>query len=101
MTNNELLTLLSFEKDLESVNIISQSEIEEDASHIVAELNYADGTIYKLPFIWYQGKEWIFTPYDWQSYPSILLDDIESIQWRVNNTEDEGIMINGLPRLFV
>lgn len=53
-----------------------------------------------VPFVWYVGEEWLFTPWDWQSYPSNEPEDIESIKWRVNDTNKAGIILNGLPRIF-
>ena len=45
----------SFEGQLISVDIISDTEIEEKAHHIVAELKYNDGNVMQVPFIWYEG----------------------------------------------
>lgn len=90
----------SFEGQLISVDIISDTEIEEKAHHIVAELKYNDGNVMQVPFIWYEGEDFIFTPWDWQGYNPLEADAIEDIRWRVNATEQVGIMLNGLPRLI-
>lgn len=100
MTNEKLLSLLSFEQGLESVRIISDTEVEPFAHHIVAELRYGDDYPLTLPFIWYEAEDWLFTPWDWQGYPSTSPDDIEDIDWRVNDTRDKAIILNGLPRLL-
>lgn len=90
----------SFEAQLISLDIISDTKIEEKAHHIVAELKYNDGNVMSVPFIWYEGEDFIFTPWDWQDYNPLEAAAIEDIRWRVNDTEIEGVMLNGLPRLL-
>lgn len=99
MTNEELFDLLSFEDELESVQIISETELEGSAVFISAELSYP-GEKMNVPFIHYEGKDWLFTPWDWQSLPAVFDESvIEDIVWRVNGTEQEAIMFEGLPML--
>ena len=91
----------SLDANIVSVDIISDTAIEEKAHHIVAELKYNDGTDIAIPFIWYEGEDFIFTPWwDWQDCNPLEADAIEDIRWRVNATEKEGVMLNGLPRLI-
>ena len=89
----------SLDENIVSLDIISDTEIEEKVHHIVAELKYNDGNVMSVPFIWYEGEDFIFTPWDWQDYNPLEADAIEDIRWRVNATEKEGVMLNGLPRL--
>ena len=90
----------SFEAQLISLDIISDTLIEEKVHHIVAELKYNDGIVISVPLIWYEGEDFIFTPWDWQDCNPLEADAIEDIRWRVNDTEKEGVMLNGLPRLI-
>lgn len=101
MTINILSELLSFDSNIHQIEIISDNEVEERAHHIVAKLTLADGTSMVLPFIWYDSEEWILTPWDWQSEPSTSINDIDSITWRVNDSEKKATIVNGLPRLLV
>ncbi|WP_298110491.1 hypothetical protein [uncultured Bacteroides sp.] len=101
MTIEILSKLFSFDSNIQHVEIISDTEVEERAHHIVAKLTLADGTSMVLPFIWYDGEEWLLTPWDWQSEPSTSINDIDSITWRVNDSEKEATIVNGLPRLLV
>ncbi|MDE5807513.1 MAG: hypothetical protein K2H76_05300, partial [Muribaculaceae bacterium] len=98
MTNEELFDLLSFENDLESVEIVSETELGETASFILARLFYP-GEELTVPFIHYEGKDWIFTPSDWQGRLPTDASEIDTIEWRVDNTETEGVIFEGLPLL--
>lgn len=100
MSNEKLRKLLSFEANLKKVEILSQTKLEKNAYHIAARLTYPD-YVYEVPFVWYKGEEWLFTPDDWQSYPSLEVEDIPKIPWRVNDTDISAILLNGLPRLFM
>ena len=53
-----------------------------------------------VPFIWYEGDDFIFTPRDWQACNPLEADAIEGIPWRINDTEIPAIILNGLPRLL-
>ena len=98
MTNQELRDLLDFEEPLKSVEIISEYDCADTATFIVARLQYPDETL-TVPFVHYAGQDWLFTPCDWQSWVPTAPEDIDKIIWRVDDTETEGIMLNGLPRL--
>lgn len=89
----------TFEENLIAVRILSDTEVEEKAHHIVAELKYKDIVI-TIPLIWYEGEDYIFTPWDWRDYNPLEADAIEDIQWRLNGTEKSCIILNGLPRLI-
>ena len=99
MTCEELLSLLDFEENLESVEIKSQIQLAHDATFIVAELEFNPEMVMQVPFIHYSGQDWIFTPYDWQGWLPENEEDIDRIDWRVNDTDTEGIMFDGLPML--
>ncbi|MDE6026669.1 MAG: helix-turn-helix domain-containing protein, partial [Muribaculaceae bacterium] len=98
MTNEELFDLLSFETDLESVKIVSETELGQAGSFIIAQLLYMDGEL-TVPFVHYEGKDWLFTPSDWQGKLPSDASEIDTITWRVDNTEMEGVIFEGLPML--
>ena len=100
MTNKEFQILLDFEKDLKSVRILNQIRLEQDALFIRAKLIYPDEEM-TVPFVYYTGKDWIFTPCDWQTgdLPTTA-NEIDRIDWRVNNTDQEGVCVNGVPALM-
>lgn len=100
MKTIELYNILSFDKNITSVEILSQQLVSEQAYHLVVKLLLSDGDSLNIPIIWYKGEDWVFTPWDWQSFPSTRIDEIENITWRVNDTDKTAIIINGLPRLL-
>lgn len=99
MTNDELFEILSFEDTLESVEIISQEDAGHDALFIRATLHYPDDDM-TLPFVHYPGHDWVFTPRDWQAgnLPESV-DEIGNTEWRVDDTDTEGVMFMGVPML--
>lgn len=100
MTNEQLFDLLKFEPDLAKVEICRQEENQDlGAEFIVAELTYTDGITMLVPFVYYAGNDWIFTPRDWQGALPTSMDQAATIDWRVNGTDTEGIILNGLPML--
>lgn len=100
LEEEELFAIIqAFEDKLCDLHIIQIWDINDDADFILAKLEYEDDD-YTIPFIHYKGKDWVFTPWDWQSYLPQSPDEIEDIKWRVNGTEIEGIMIDGLPRVL-
>lgn len=100
MTNDQLRDLLDFEEPLESVEIIKEYECPSTATFIVARLQYPDGATMTVPFVHFAGEDWLFTPCDWQSWTPTTPEDIDKITWRVDDTETEGVMFMGLPRLL-
>lgn len=98
MTNEELLSLLDFEQDLQTVDIINEEQLENDAYLVVAKLNFRDDTM-TVPFVYYTGKDWIFAPWDWQGWLPSTREEIAEINWRVDDTEIEGVIFNGQPIL--
>lgn len=98
MTADNLKQLLSFEPDLNSVTILSQRELNDGATYYLLSLDIA-GEEFIIPVVHYDGEDWLFTPRDWQT--ASPNDDIESVVWRVNNTAQEGVVLNSQPRLFV
>ena len=109
MTNEQLFELLCFEEGLESVEIVSQQRVGKDmgvnAVFVRAKLIFPEGMEVALseprivPFVWYEGTNWIFTPWDWQGELPVTAEDIDRINWRVNDTSNEGLIFNGLPML--
>lgn len=95
MTNNDLINLLSFDADLQDAEIISTKELDNGAMLIIARLYYPNGEM-TVPFIHYDGEDWIFTPHDWQQ-PGINATPVAEIEWRINDTDTAGIMLNGQP----
>lgn len=98
MTNEELYDLLSFDRNLESVEIESIVEMAHDREFITAILHYPDGDI-RLALIHYKGKDWLFTPNDWQSWMPESIDEIGEIKWRVNDTTQTAVIYEGQPVL--
>jgi DNA-binding XRE family transcriptional regulator len=98
LDEEDLTNLLGFEPGIYDVKIIKTFAINDEADFIVAELMFEDDEMV-VSFIHYRGKEWLFTPQDWQGYMPESPDEIGEIKWRVNNTEQEGILFNGVPRL--
>lgn len=100
LEEDELLGILTgFEKDLYDLQIIQMWDINDDADFILAKLEYEDDDII-VPLIHIRGEEWVFTPWDWQGYIPKSPDEIEQTEWRVNNTETECVMIDGMPRII-
>lgn len=98
MTNETLMSLLDFEEALQSAEIIREEELADGATFIVAELTYPDQPM-TVPFVHYDGADWIFTPWDWQELLPVESDNIGIIRWRVDDTDTEGVVVDGLPRL--
>lgn len=100
MTNADLLTLLSFDQGIESVNIISEVALKDDATFILAELQLTDGSM-TVPFVHYKGEDWLFTPSDWQEpwFANATPSDVEGITWRINDTDTEAMMLGDQPRI--
>lgn len=98
MTNEELYDLLSFDGNIESVEIESLVEMAHDGEFITGCLHYPDGDI-RLALIHYKGKDWLFTPNDWQSWMPESIDEIGEIEWRVNDTTQMAIIYDGQPAL--
>ena len=98
MTNNELLELVSFES-VKNVEILSQSKLPNNATFIFAHLIYEDDDWQEIPFVYYEGQNWIFTPQDWQGWLPSDPEEIAEINWRVDNTEIFAVMFDGIPML--
>lgn len=92
------MILLSFENELCFVNIINIEELANSAYFINAELVYPEHTM-NVPLVYYPGETWIFTPSDWQGKLPQTISEIDSIEWRVNNTDTVGINFDGVPML--
>lgn len=95
-----LLEILSFEEGLEDVYILAKEELKNGATFYLCSLIYAGGKEMNVSFVHYDGQDWIFTPCDWQGFMPIYADDIEKIDWRVNDTDHKGMMFAGLPMLW-
>lgn len=98
--NNELLKIrLSFEPDLNTVEIIDCIEVEPETFFIRAKLGYPDQEMI-VAFVFYESEDILFTPWDWRGDMPESPEDIENIEWRVDNSTIQGINFNGLPRLL-
>lgn len=98
MSNDELFALLSFEGELESVEILSQEDAGNGATFIRGRLHYPD-VVMDVPFVHFVGKDWVFTPQDWQGALPQCVGEIGNVEWRVNDTETPGVMFLGVPML--
>lgn len=99
MTNEGLFSLLDFEPELEDVEILFQEPLRHNATFILARLKFPKDDIMTVPVVHYEGCDWIFTPWDWQSILPTTPDGIDTIKWRVDNTEQEGLIFDDLPML--
>lgn len=98
--NNELLKIrLSFEPDLNTVEIIDCIELDPGTYFIRATLGYPDQEMI-VAFVYYQSDDILFTPWDWQGDMPESPEEIENIEWRVDNSTIRGINLNGLPSLL-
>lgn len=82
-----------------SSEILSQEDVNGEATFFVAEIKTEDFDSLKVPFIHTNGTKFLWTPFDWQERLPLTPDGIGSIRWRVDDTDTEGIMLMGLPRL--
>lgn len=101
MNAKELSKMLrEFERGIESVSIVNEFELEHGATLIISEINGKFGTM-RLPIIHYEGKDWLMTPCDWQDdrLADITPDTIDTVDWRVDGSEIEAIIFEGLPML--
>ncbi len=103
MTTNDILNALNEVEGLKSAEITRQTELNDGASFTIVDLaiddKYGERTI-TIPVIHYEGEDFIFTPWDWQSWWPETPDEIDQVTWRVNATGQEAVMMNGLPRIF-
>ncbi|MDE5886441.1 MAG: helix-turn-helix domain-containing protein [Muribaculaceae bacterium] len=90
----------SFEGDLEEIMILHDERLDYGGWFFNCRLFYNDGIKMDIPFVYYDGNEWLFTPCDWQSgnLPTEA-KNIDNIDWRVDDTETEGIIFEGQPML--
>lgn len=99
MTNQIIYNALSSIEGLESATILKEVALNEGATFAVVDLNI-NRESFTIPVIHYEGDDTIFTPCDWQGYVPTEPDEIEEIEWRVNDTSHTAIMLGGLPRIF-
>lgn len=104
ITKNELLDRLYFIGNLVDAEIIEQNEVERGASFVLAELEFDEDAVERymtLPFVIYDNETWVFTPWDWQGdFHDMTIEAIPNIKWRINDSEKDGLIFNGLPRLL-
>lgn len=86
------------------MNIVKQEELKGEAWFILALLEYKDSDgnygMY-VPFIAYNGEDFIFTPWDWQAFDeNCTAEEVCDIEWRVNDTDHKAIIMDGLPRVL-
>lgn len=82
-----------------NVNIVTNEDLGE-ANFVVADIDYGEREMH-IPFIVYNDAE-VFMPFDWEDVdlPEIA-DDTDHIKWVSFPDDCPGIIINGLPRIFV
>lgn len=100
MNNLQLFNLLYFEheKNLKEVNILSRETLCDGGTFLISRLTYPEKQMC-VPFIYYEGCDWIFTPMDWQGPLPSTSAGISSIDWRVNNIHIPADIVNGLPHI--
>ncbi|WP_289736053.1 helix-turn-helix domain-containing protein [Paramuribaculum intestinale] len=109
MADEELLSRVeSFDESFFSAHIALEEHPEPGVTTVVAWLYSDPGSeLTIVPFVIPDNEEWMFTPRDWQSFKFnalALYKDlgacIQATEWRVNNTDTPGFIVNGLPRLL-
>lgn len=103
MTNQELLDRLSFDEAISGVEILKEEHPESGVTFVVAEIQTDTLGAMIVPFIIPDNEDWIFTPWDWQDgqfTANYHIDDVQDVEWRVNDTNQIGYIVNGLPRLL-
>ncbi len=106
MTNKQLFGILrEFVPGITSANIVKSYPLENQATLLMADLHLNDDNavsdVMRVPFVHYEGKDWLMTPFDWQddNLSNITPDTIQDISWRVDSTETEAVIFDGLPML--
>ena len=107
MTNQELYDRLTdFDESIVPAQIMCEEHPEPGVTTVVAML-YADPGPRSMivPLVIPDDKDWLFTPRDWQSFDVFALNQnlsacIQATDWRVNDTDTPGFIVNGLPRLL-
>ncbi|WP_304612576.1 helix-turn-helix domain-containing protein [Paramuribaculum intestinale] len=107
MTDEELLNrVTSFDESFFSAHIALEEHPEPGVTTVVAWLYSDPGPqLTIVPFVIPDNEEWMFTPRDWQSFDVLALYKdlgayIQATEWRVNDTDTPGFIVNGLPRLL-
>lgn len=70
-----------------------------EAHFVVADIDYPEREM-RTPFVVYNDGE-VFMPYDWEDDLPTTAVDIDHIKWVSYPDDCQGIIINGLPRIFV
>lgn len=87
------------DSDLETLTILNAEKLSYGGWFYNCRLIYTDGMMMEVPFVHYEGEDWIFTPCDWQGKLPAFASDIDKIDWRVDDTDTEGIIFEGQPML--
>lgn len=99
-TEGMLFVIVSaFEAELGELTILEAERIGHGGWFFNCRLFYEDGMKMDVPFVYYEGNDWVFTPCDWQGKLPGKADEIDTIGWRVDDTETEGIIFDGQPVL--
>lgn len=101
ITRENLQDLLSFEENLESVEIINQVDAEPEMTFVMANLTFTNNVEMEVAFVYPNNEDWIFTPADWQGVMPQNTSEVADIEWRVDDSEIPGYIVNGLPRAFL
>lgn len=87
-----------------AINVtIASNEDLGDAHFIVAVIDYRDhdfSTQMRIPYVVYNDGE-VFMPFDWEDDLPTTAVDIDHIKWVSFPDDCPGIVMNGLPRIFV
>lgn len=102
MTNQAILDRLAFDEAISGVEILKEEHPEPGMTFVVASVNTDTlGTII-VPFVIPDNEDCVFTPRDWQAAytANFSLADIADVEWRIDDTDQEAVILNGLPRTF-
>lgn len=107
MADEELYNrLTAFDENIISARILCEESPEKGVTVVVAEVWAEPGPhVMYVPFVIPDNEDCMFTPRDWQSFDVFALNQdlsacIQTTEWRVNDTDTPGFIVNGLPRLL-
>lgn len=85
-----------------AVRLRAHEELKDNATFALADIEDENGLMRDIPVVYYkEGDTYtFFTPCDWQGELSKSSDEIEDTEWRVLDTEQDAVMLDGLPRIL-
>lgn len=102
MKSDNLLAHISETEYLLDAEIISESNLDNDATFVIAKISFEPGMEIEdmiIPFVYYPGSDILFSPCDWQGELPKNPDEISKCEWRLDVSEVEAVMFDGLPML--